>query len=557
VDEINKGNWDKASELLEEIEVTDDYTAILKASVYEHYEKYDEMFQSIRTGLLYNGFNYELYVMLGNYYLVSNLNQAYLCYENALFYCDNEADKAGIEECMNSIRTEVSVRPFSVVIVSYNNQQIMQDCIESIRKYNPSTSYELIVVDNASSDGVCEWLKEQEDIILIQNKDNKGFGFGCNQGVKASAPDNDIFFLNNDTVVMPNAIFWLRMGLYDNDRNGATSCMSNDAANEQTILDKFDTIDEYYTYALKNNIPEINACEIKIWLVGFAVLISRPVLDVTGLFDLRYGNGYYEDDDLGIRIQLAGYRNILCRNSFIFHYGSKSFGRENGIKRCIHNRGVFKQKWGFDIELYTHARGEIIGLIDEDRESFIHVLEVGCGCGATLERIKYIYPNAVVSGIESNGLLARIGSSSMDIIHGNIETAELSYEKEYFDYIIFTDVLEHLYNPEIVLQKMKAYLKQGGRILCSIPNILHASVMLPLLNGEFRQQDNIRCFTLQSIYQMMAQSGYRIETVGAIRGAEGIITKNSDLVAGLQKLMAPNVADMLYAYKFIVKARLG
>ncbi len=61
---------------------------------------------------------------------------------------------------------------------------------------------ELIVVD----DGICEWLEKQNDIILIKNKDNKGFGAASNQGIKAAAPDNDIFLLNNDTIVVPNSI---------------------------------------------------------------------------------------------------------------------------------------------------------------------------------------------------------------------------------------------------------------------------------------------------------------------------------------------------------------
>jgi 2-polyprenyl-3-methyl-5-hydroxy-6-metoxy-1,4-benzoquinol methylase len=229
---------------------------------------------------------------------------------------------------------------------------------------------------------------------------------------------------------------------------------------------------------------------------------------------------------------------------------------ENAIKRCAYNKEVFKQKWGFDVDYYSYPRCEIISLIKEDKTSPIHVLEVGCGCGATLERIKYIYPNAVVKGIESDGLLAHLGSITVDIINGNIETSELPYEKEYFDYIIFIDILEHVYNPEKVLQKMKSYLKHGGWIICSIPNILHSSIILPLLKGEFNHKDDIRFFTLQSIYQMMAQSGYRIETVKGISDREEIISQNMELDEGLRQLMEPKEAEMLDAYQFIVKAQL-
>jgi GT2 family glycosyltransferase/ubiquinone/menaquinone biosynthesis C-methylase UbiE len=566
VDEINKGNWEAASVLLENADAADDYVSILKASVYEHYEKYGKMFEHISAGLKYNGANYELYVMLGNYYMPSNINRAYLCYENALFYCDNEDDCAFISGRMNEIKENVSVKPCSIVIVSYNNKQIMQDCIESIRKNNINSSYELVVVDNASSDGVCEWLKEQEDIILIENKDNKGFGYACNQGVKAAAPENDIFFLNNDTVVMPNSIFWLRMGLYDNERNGAVGCMSNYVANGQMISEKLESIEDYYTYALNNNVPMENAYELKVWLSGFAMLIARHAMDITGCFDLCYGSGYYEDDDLGIRIQMAGYRSVLCRNSFIFHYGNKSFGRECAVKQCQVNREVFRKKWGFNAEDYTYPRNDLIALIDEDKNDDkrlpIRVLDIGCGWGATLSRIKYSYPDALVKGIEKNGRIAHIGANSFDIIHGDIENMELPFEKGYFDYIILTDTLTQVYSPEKVLSKIKPYLSSGGKLICSIPNIMHASVILPLLKGNFDYKDegvldkkNIRFFTLQTIYQLLTQEGYKVEAASGIREDESVIAQNKELADEIHNLMDKSCADLLYIYQFTIKAQ--
>jgi accessory colonization factor AcfC len=116
------------------------------------------MFESIRQGLLYNHSNYELYLMLGNYYRRFNADQAYLCYENALFYCDNEADLQIIAEYSRSLcgTEQINVRPCSIVIASYNNKNIMQDCIKSIKDNNSASSVEIIVVDNASTDGVTD-----------------------------------------------------------------------------------------------------------------------------------------------------------------------------------------------------------------------------------------------------------------------------------------------------------------------------------------------------------------------------------------------------------------
>lgn len=68
-----------------------------------------------------------------------------------------------------------------------------------------------------------------------------------------------------------------------------------------------------------------------------------------------------------------------------------------------------------------------------------------------------------------------------NVIAADIEKTVLPYQEEYFDYIILADVLEHLENPWRALENIKAYLKPGGQVLASIPNILHFSVLRNLL----------------------------------------------------------------------------
>ncbi len=138
---------------------------------------------------------------------------------------------------------------------------------------------------------------------------------------------------------------------------------------------------------------------------------------------------------------------------------------------------------------YTYSRKELIAMISEPKESRIRVLEVGCGCGATLAHIAYEWPEAKVSGIEIQDDIAKIGANYLDIRQGNIETMQIPYEKDTFDYIILADVLEHLHDPERILQKLLSYLKADGSILCSVPNILNRHVISDLLRGKLEYQD--------------------------------------------------------------------
>lgn len=559
---INDGKWEEASVELEKLDKHNDRRAILEAAIAEHNGKYEKMFESIRNGLQYNYTNYELYVMLGNYYRETNINKTYLCYETALYYCNNENDRKYISECLDELKNMVEVHPCSIVIVSYNNKKLLVDCIDSIKKNNYVDSYELIVVDNASTDGVREWLTKQNKIVVVYNDENKGFGFACNQGVKHASENNDILFLNNDTIVMPNSLFWLRMGLYDSESVGATGSVSNFVGNDQHIRQKFSTLEDYEKFAQMNNIPDRNATEIKIWLSGFAVLVKRKALDAIGLFDLRYGNGYYEDNDLGIRLQIAGYKLLLCHNSFIYHYGSKSFGFSRANVLCRENREVFKEKWGFDIDCFMYAQNEIISLISEnDYNKEIRVLEVGCGCGATLAKIKYVFPNSVVKGIERNEKLARLGSNSLDILVGNVERMELPYEKCYFDYIIMDDIIEYFADSTKILEKLKTYLCEKGKILCTVPNMMFASVLIPLLNGDFEYSDDgiinkkaIRFFTYKSIVKLFLQTGFSVEVIEGIKASSNVMLENEYVKKQLYSIM--EMPELLNICQFVLKAKL-
>lgn len=565
---INTGNWEQAEQELA-IHQRDEWTdelAILAATVFFQKGWYEDAYESIRRGLLYNYKNYELYLLLGNYYVQKNINQAWLCYENAVFYCDNPKDMEIILEYKAALENSDGwkVRKTSIVILSYNLKEITQQCIESIRQNNPASSYEIVVVDNNSGDGIREWLQEQEDIKLVCNSENVGFPCGCNQGIELADSENNIFLLNNDTVVPPNAIFWLRMGLYEQENIGATGSVSNYVVNGQMIMEKYNTLEEYLAYGERNNLPRKKPYEKKIFLVGFALLLKKEALDSVGVLDERFTPGQYEDNDMGIRMHNAGWQVLLCRNSFIYHYGSGGGKYKDSWNQVAQkNAEKLKEKWKFDIRYYTWARGEIIKLITHDINQPIEVLEIGCGLGATLAKIEYFWPKAKVHGIEILESVAKIGSSYLDIIQGNIETMEIPYVKGQFDYIILADILEHLHEPEKIVKQLMPYLKQDGAFLCSISNLMHVSVLLPLLQGQFDYQEagildrtHIRFFTLDSIRKLFEGCGLRIEELSGKPAEE--LTQSEEKMLDVLEMM-PGIASRetfnIYQYIFRAKKR--
>ena len=260
-----------------------------------------------------------VYEKLGDMYLSKNKNQAFLCYENAEFLCKSDKLRAKIQEKKDQLimSEDITLSRTSIVIVSYNSKYLMEQCLASIRKNCNPDACDIVVVDNASTDGVREWLQEQDDITLVLCEENVGLSEVYNLGIEASDEQNDIFLLNNDTRMASNALFWLRMGLYENEDVGATGCISNYCGNNQQVDVEFALPNEYLEYGRTLNIYSDNPYEEKNCLCGFAMLIRRGALDEAGRLDENLTSGY--DDDLSARILDAEYRLVVCHNSFIYH----------------------------------------------------------------------------------------------------------------------------------------------------------------------------------------------------------------------------------------------
>lgn len=385
---------------------------ITKIAEYEESGNYPSMFSLICQGLEVDCRNYELYLLLGNYYLAykNNPDQAFLCYENALFYCNDDNDRGVITDFYNNIKQNynISVNNTSIVIVSYNACSIMKDCLESIRQTVNPLATQIVIIDNSSTDGITEYLSDQNDILLYKSTENLGFGKGSNLGIELADSKNDIFFLNNDTILTPNALFWLRMSLYDNIKIGATGCYSNYPGNDQSIFEDIDNPQEFLHKVKNMNIPHEKLGFDRIWLSGFALLIKRNALNIVGGFDLSYGTGYFEDNDLCMRLIKNGYTLRACNNSVIFHYGSTSFKKNPEKTRLmiLKNRNIFMEKWdGIDLNDYSMPALNIVSWIEQiinKANPNIKILEISCKAGVTLSKIEEVLNNPFTVGIEND-----------------------------------------------------------------------------------------------------------------------------------------------------------
>lgn len=569
---INQEKWEKATDeiiqYLEKNPMTPEI-AVLAATVCEVIGDRETAYEYIISGLSVNPVHYELLYLLGNYYASVNSDQAFLCYEKALYYAikQKSEDVIFLQEMVEQFRQkpEVSVRKVSFVILSYNTLEYTKQCLDSIVSNCDSNAYEIVVVDNGSTDGSREWLETVENIIYVPSKENLGFAGGCNLGIQAANTQNDIFLLNNDTIVPLNAVFYLRMGLYASSENGMAGSVTNQAVNSQVVPETFGTLGEYMDFAFFNNTERKRVHEYKTWLVGFAVLIKRSVLNKVGMLDERFYPGNFEDNDYGLRVREAGYRNVLCWNSFIFHWGSKSF-KENSVvyaDAISENLQKLKDKWGYVISYYSMVRKELLPFIEQKPEDTFSVLEIGCGSGETLSRIKMLYPNAKLYGIEISKEIVKVSLDHITILEGNIE--ELAGELPFggiFDYIIMADVLEHLVWPNCVLDKLRKNLNPRGKLITSIPNLQNASVIYDLLHGKFTYRDSgildrthLRFFTYKEIIKLFDEADYSIEKIHSVKMSGETTESHKEFFDGLLAMDSSIQKEYLDTYQYLVVAQ--
>jgi len=241
----------------------------------------------------------------------------------------------------------------SIILVNYNTKELTKNCIDSIIKQTYGVSFEIIVVDNASTDGSKEILEKNPNIIYIYNNKNLGFGNANNIGF-TKATGKYIFLLNSDTYLLNNAIyeFWkfaessakeiacIGSILYDSQLNINTSEVEFPTFKKilSASLNKFNIFSKKKEPIKKykeNNFPqEVEA------IIGADIFIKRSVIEELGLFDPNIFM-YCEEIDLQKRYVNHGYRSVLINNPRIVHLEGQSSKKFTAQRNIMLTNGIF------------------------------------------------------------------------------------------------------------------------------------------------------------------------------------------------------------------------
>ena len=240
---------------------------------------------------------------------------------------------------------EESVPTVSIVLLCYNNWTYTDRCIESIYKNTNYINYELIIVNNNSSDEthikLSKLKKKHNNITYVKNNINRNFSGGMNDGVKV-ARGKYVILLNNDTYCFPNWLTPLINTMEQNANIGILTPITNRSGNESRIFIKHSNPNNYFN-KIQNIIKSDKDHDYCDRAGLFCGIVRKTQFDKIGGFDENYKNGW-EDDDISEQYKERGFKIAFCYKSAVYHFGSVTVGT-NAYGPNNPNRKYFEKKW--------------------------------------------------------------------------------------------------------------------------------------------------------------------------------------------------------------------
>lgn len=234
----------------------------------------------------------------------------------------------------------------SLIILSFNTKSLLKDCIESVTARIENTEYEILVVDNASTDGTPAMVKKDfKDVKLIQNTQNLGFTKGNNIGAK-HAQGEYLLFLNSDTKLDGEISTAVELLSQDNTIGVIGGVFKNSDGSMQKSFGNFYSLTHVFLLLLgmeRLKSPRLASPLETDWVSGGFMLIRRALFEKFGGFD-EHIFMYMEDMELCYRAKKAGYKVVITPSMSAYHIGQGSSNRTFAIVHIYKGLSYFYKK---------------------------------------------------------------------------------------------------------------------------------------------------------------------------------------------------------------------
>jgi N-acetylglucosaminyl-diphospho-decaprenol L-rhamnosyltransferase len=246
-----------------------------------------------------------------------------------------------------------NVPDFSIILVSWNNIAYLEPCLDSLYKSKLHYEFDVVLVDNGSTDGTQTLLREKyPQVKVIQNDHNVGLSRACNQGIEATT-GSYVLLLNDDTLVNGTSLDILVEFLNAHPEAGAVGGqLLNPDGSVQSCYNHFPSLHEEFLIATRlgplfwEGYPGIvEGKEIKSvdWIGSACLMLRRVALEQVGVLDEEYFI-YGDEADLQYRLKKAGWQVYYLPQVTTIHFGGRSLNRWRRRKMVYRGHMLFFRK---------------------------------------------------------------------------------------------------------------------------------------------------------------------------------------------------------------------
>jgi len=375
----------------------------------------------------------------------------------------------------------------SVVVCGYNRLAKTKYCVECIITNTSDIDYELILVDNGSSDGTLEYFQsvdyDKKRIIHITN--NLGLFFATNYAIK--------YALGKYIIIIPNDVYvtqkWLLNLLccYESDPTiGFVAALSSNVSNLQQYDLVFSNNADMQTNAAEFNQSNSSKWEERMRLISLISIYSRDVIDIVGVADPSFVHDFGEDD-YAMRLRRNGYRLVLCKDTWVHHDHDFRNMEDKDPSEYQHSlesgRSIFREKWhGIDawddivnFEQALLAPIDLHAFISADISS----LCIDVRCGTPVLEIRNRLRKRGLINVDSYAFTtnakfcADLNTNAVcgnDVVCDRIDFIQDYYPDNSFDIVALGEPINTYSKPLTLLQRLFNFVKPGGLLLLKLRN---------------------------------------------------------------------------------------
>lgn len=384
----------------------------------------------------------------------------------------------------------------SIVLLAYNHLDYTKKCIESILEFTKDVNYELILVNNGSTDETKDYFDSLDNVKVVNIKENVRVCNGFNEGIFYSE-GKYIACVCNDFIFTYNWLSNLIKCIESDDKIGYVSSGASNISNCQQINLKFDSVQEMHEQAKIYNVSDSKKWEERIRLLPCVLMCRSELLKKVGGYDPIFYYGEFADDDISFRIRREGYKLVYAGDTFTYHFGSITSKKAQVENNSLDlSRKIFANRYGIDSWIEGMFNTNICNLVNYRNKDNIGILGINTFCGGTPLQIKNMFRKKginnvkVVNFTEKKKYIQDLKTVSDYVYCDRLEKLPNLFENEKFDYIILENGLEYHYDLYLILNNLYECLRVGGQIIINIFNKQYIYNLLSYKNSELELYGN-------------------------------------------------------------------